>query len=52
MTTSSLIAVRALISSVVRDKPQIYPDRSSDVEETEGMPTSTEKRVGLPIKNI
>ena len=33
------------IPSAVREEPQIYPGRSADVEETEGMSTPTEERV-------
>ena len=46
------LAARALIPSVVRDEPQIYPGRSADVEETEGMSTPTEERGDLLIRNI
>ena len=42
---------KALIPSVVRDEPQIYPSRSADVsEETEGMSTTTEERGDLLIR--
>ena len=46
------LAARALIPSVVRDEPQIYPGRSADVEETEGVSTPTEERGDLLIRNI
>ena len=46
------LAARALISSVVHDKPQIYQGRSADVEETEGMSTPTEERGDLLILNL
>ena len=46
------LAARALIPSVVRDEPQIYPGRSSDVEETEGASTQTEERGDLLIRNL
>ena len=46
------LAARALIPSAVRDEPQIYPGRSADVEETEGMSTPTEERGDLLIRNI
>ena len=46
------LAARALILSVVRDDPQIYPGRSADVEETEGMYAPTEERGDLAIRNI
>ena len=38
------LAARALIPSVVRDEPQIYPGRSADVEETDGMSTIINRR--------
>ena len=43
------LAARALILSV---EPQIYPGRSGDVEETEGMSTTTEERGDLLIRNL
>ena len=46
------LATRALNPSVVRDEPQIYPGRSSDVEETEGMSTQTEECGGILIRNL
>ena len=46
------LATRALIPSVVRDEPQIYPARSADVEETDRMSTSTEERGDRLIRNI
>ena len=46
------LAARALIPSIVRDEPQIYPGRSADVEETEGMSTPKEERGDLFIRNI
>ena len=46
------LAARALIPSVVGVEPQIYPGRSADVEETEGMSTLTEERGDLLIRNI
>ena len=46
------LAARALIPSVVRDEPQIYPSRSAAVEETEGMSTPTEERGDLLIRNL
>ena len=39
-------------TSVVRDKPQINPGRSRDVEETEGMSTPTEESTDLLIRNL
>ena len=44
------LAARALIPSVVRDEPQIYPGRSADVEETEGMSTPTEELCEIPMQ--
>ena len=38
------LAARIFIPSVVRDEPQIYPGRSANVEEIEGMSTPTEER--------
>ena len=50
MTKSSLtfqdLAARARIPSVIRDEPHIYPGRSTDVQETEGMSTPTKKERG------
>jgi hypothetical protein len=46
------LAARAPIPSVVRDEPQIYPGRSVDIEETEGMYTPTEERGNLLIRNL
>ena len=46
------LATRALIPSVVRDEPQIYPGRSADVEETEGMSTPTEERGDLLKRDL
>ena len=46
------LATRALIPSVVFDEPQIYPDRSAAVDETERMSTPTEESVYLLTKNI
>ena len=46
------IAARALIPSLVRDEPQIYPSRSEDGEESEGMSTPAEERGDLPIITI
>ena len=46
------LAARAFMPSVVRDEPLIHPGRSADVEETEGMSTSTEERGDLLIRNI
>ena len=43
------LAARALIPSVVHTEPQIYPGRSTDVEETERMSTPAEE---LLIRNI
>ena len=40
------------IPSVVRDEPQIYPGRSADVDETEGMSTRAEERGDLLMMNI
>ena len=45
-------AARALIPSVVRDEPQIYPSSSADDEETEGMSTPTEERGDLLFFNL
>ena len=39
-------------TSVVRDKPQINPGRSADVEDTEGMSTPTEESGDLLIRNL
>ena len=44
------LAAGALIPSVVRDDPQIYPGRSSNVEETEGMSTPAEERGDLLVR--
>ena len=41
------LAARVLIPSVVRDEPQIYPGRSTDVEVTERLSTPTEEPGGL-----
>ena len=38
--------------SATTDDPQIYPSRSADVEETEGMYTPTEERGDLAIRNL
>ena len=38
------LATRALIPFVVRDEPQIYPGRITDVDETEVLSTPTEER--------
>ena len=46
------LGARARIPSEVRDEPQIYPGRSADVEETEGMSTPTEECGDLLIMNI
>ena len=46
------LAARALIPSVVRDEVHIYPGRSADIEETEGMSTPTEERGDLLVKII
>ena len=43
---------RALIPAVVLNEPQIYPGRSADVEETEGMSRPTEERGDLLIRSI
>ena len=48
----TLPPARALIPSAVRDKPQIHPSRSADVEVTEGMSTPTEERGDLLIRNL
>ena len=44
------LAAGALVPSVVRDDPQIYPGRSSNVEETEGMSTPAEERGDLLVR--
>ena len=36
------LTARALTPSVVLDEPHIYPGRSADVEETEGISTPSE----------
>ena len=41
-----------LSPSVVHDEPQVYPGRSADVEETEGMSTPREERCDLLLRNI
>ena len=46
------LAARALNTSVVRDEPQIYPGRSADDEETEGMSAPTKECGDLQIRNI
>ena len=46
------LAARALIPSVVRDEPQIYPGRSSDADETERASPQTEERGDLLIRNL
>ena len=44
-------AAITLIPSVVHDDPQIYSDRSADVEETEGMSTPIQERSDVLIMN-
>ena len=46
------LAAKALIPSVFRDEPQIYPGRSVDDEETEGMSTPTKERGDLYLLGI
>ena len=46
------LATRALIPSVVRDEPRIYPVPRAAVEETAGMSTPTEERGDLLNRNI
>ena len=46
------LAPIALISSVLRDEPQISPGRSADVDETEGMSTPTEERGDPQIRDL
>ena len=47
-----VLAAKALIPSVVRDEPKIYPSRIADVEENEGMSTPTEEGGDLLTRNI
>ena len=46
------LAASARTPYVVRDEPQIYPGRSTDVEEAEGMYTPTEARGNPQIRNL
>ena len=46
------LAARALIPSVAHDGPQIYPGRSADVKEAEGISTPTEERGDLLTRNL
>ena len=47
-----MITTYSLYCYVVRNEPQIYPGRSADDKETEGISTPTEERGDLLIRNI
>ena len=46
------LAAGALLPPVVREETQIYPGRSADVEETEGMAKPTEECGDLLLENL